>query len=448
MPSSTPTARISRSSSPAHRSGPVERTRLPGTRIAARVRRPGRAAAAYVAFFVAIGAWFPYIPVYYQSLGFDLSTIGLFAAAAAATSLVAGPVWGAIADVDRSGRSLPVAGVLAAAFGAALWAVGAALGGTTVGEAGASIAPLGIALVLVVAVGVAGALGGVGPQLDARAVASVGDERAGYGRLRAWGSLSFIVTSALAGLLLNVLGAGGLFAVLVPALVATALVTARLPAPAADDPSARARRPARAGPLGPGVGELLRIPELRAFLLAMFVCWSALNATNAFLSVDLVSLGAKPDVVGLAWALGAGLEVPLMWSFPALAGRFGADRLLVFGPLALGVRAVGCALAPTPEVLVVVTAIQGIGFSLSFVGGVTHVARLAPRRLGATAQGLFGSATTGLGAIAGSGLGGLLVGFVGLPGVFTLSAVGSFVAGLLVVRSLRIGRAKASTIAA
>jgi MFS transporter, PPP family, 3-phenylpropionic acid transporter len=403
-----------------------------------RIARPSRAAAAYVAYFVAVGVWFPYLPVYYHDLGLDLATIGLFAAVSATTGLLAGPAWGVVSDsFDRAGRALPLAALLAATAGAGLW-----LAGRLVDPATAD--PRTLVVVLLAAVGVAATVAGVGPQLDARAVESVGGDRVGYGRLRAWGSLSFIVTAAVAGRLLDATGPAGLFVVFVPALVATAVVTSGL----GRLPRGRARptgtRPAlRASPFGPGVGELLRIPEMRAFLVAMFVCWSALNAVNAFLSVDLVSLGAPPNVVGVTWAVGAGLEVPIMWAYPTLARRFGSDRLLVAGPLVLAIRALACALAPNAGVLVAVTALQGIGFALSFVGGVAHVARLTPRGLGATSQGVFGGATVGLGAIAGSGLGGLVVDRVGLPGVFTLAALASLVAAGLVVRSLGIGRARA-----
>jgi MFS transporter, PPP family, 3-phenylpropionic acid transporter len=403
---------------------------------ARRVRRPGRAAAAYAAYFVSVGVWFPYLPVYYQFLGLDLGTIGLFAAAAATTSLLAGPVWGVVADsFDRSGRALPAAALLAAGAGVVLWLVGRFAAAIPGGPS-----PASLALVLAAAVSVAASSGGVGPQLDARAVESVGGDRVGYGRLRAWGSASFIVTAALVGRLLDVTGPPGMFGVFVPALVVTAIVTLGLPRPGDSTDGSHRPRPVRASPLGPGLGELLRIPELRAFLIAMFVGWSGLNAVNAFLSVDLVSLGAPPNVVGIAWAVSAALEVPIMWSYPALAARFGAGRLLVVGPIVVGIRALGCALAPTPEVLVIVTLLQGVGFALSFVGGVAHVARLAPRHLGATAQGLFGGATVGLGAIAGSGIGGLIVDTVGIRGVFTLSAVAAFVGAALVARSLRLGR--------
>ncbi|HET7026595.1 MAG TPA: MFS transporter [Candidatus Limnocylindrales bacterium] len=397
-----------------------------------------RAALAYIAWFVAIGVFFPYLPLFYQALGFSFSTIGFLAAIAAATGLVAGPAWGIVTDrFDRRGRALPVAALLSAVAAAGLWLVGHEAGNPPGGPGG-----VGLALVVVAAVALSAASSGIGPQLDARAVGLVAGDRARYGRLRGWGSLSFIVTAALVGQVLDRTGPSGLFAVYLPAVVITAVITFGIPQAATDE---HAPPPVRASPLGPGLGDLLRIPELRAYLLAAFAGWAALNATNAFLSVDLVALGASPNVVGIAWAVGAGLEVPVMWAFPRLARRFGMERLLVVGPLVLAVRALGCALAPSPEVLVAVTALQGIGFALSFVGGVAHVARLSPRRLGATAQGVFAGATVGLGAIVGSGMGGLIVGFVTLPGVFALSAAGSVVSAALVARSLAIGRRHADS---
>ncbi len=418
-----------------------------------------RAALAYVAYFVAVGVQFPYLPVWYQSLGLPLGTIGLLAAIAAAVGLLAAPAWGMLADRgDGRGRALPTAALLAAVAAIGLWlagrlavgdgvpgAPGAVGGRAAVGAGLTGAVPLGaFGLLVAAAIAVAATSNGVGPQLDARSVASLGGDRARYGRLRAWGSLSFIVTAALAGRLLDVTGPGGLFLVYVPALLATAAIT-QLVGPRPIRPEGAVApavvRPRRVAilPFGPGIRELLAAPELRAYLLAAFVGWSALNATNSFLSVDLVALGASPALVGIAWAVSAGLEVPLMWAFPRLAARFGTEPLLVLGPIVIGVRSLACALAPSPEALVAASALQGVGFAFSFVGGVAHVARLAPRHLGATAQGVFGGATVGLGAIVGSGTAGALVGTLGLPGVFAASAVASVLAAALVIRSLRIG---------
>ena len=67
-----------------------------------------------------------------------------------------------------------------------------------------------------------------------------------------------------------------------------------------------------------------------------------------------------------------------MYSFPRLAGRFGAERLLVVGAIAFALRAALAALATEPAMLVAIAPLEGIGFAGTFVGGVTVLAARAP----------------------------------------------------------------------
>src|SRR5258708_15629763 len=77
------------------------------------------------------------------------------------------------------------------------------------------------------------------------------------------------------------------------------------------------------------------------------VVWTALTALNAFYSIQIVALGGNTSLVGIAWAFGAAVEVPLMYAFPRLGARFGAER-----PLRLGApgTAVGAGPAASPGV--------------------------------------------------------------------------------------------------
>ena len=77
----------------------------------------------------------------------------------------------------------------------------------------------------------------------------------------------------------------------------------------------------------------MNVPRVPLFLTGFVVLWAALSATNAFYSIQLVATGGTGAMVGLAWAIGALVEVPIMYSFPRLARRFGAERLLVTGGL-------------------------------------------------------------------------------------------------------------------
>ncbi len=68
---------------------------------AASVVRP---AIVYVLLFGSVGAYFPYIAVFYREIGLSIEAVGLVAALNAAVGLVAAPLWGAVADRARDLR--------------------------------------------------------------------------------------------------------------------------------------------------------------------------------------------------------------------------------------------------------------------------------------------------------------------------------------------------------
>lgn len=368
------------------------------------MRPISRAVLTYIAYFSAIGAAFPYLPVYYRGLGLDLGVIGLIAGLSAATQLVAAPAWGGLTDrFSRSRLTLPAA---------ALVATGGALGLANARDL-AAVAPSALVLAF--------GLAGIGPVLDARALDILGADKIRYGQLRAWGSVAFVVVAGLVGVLLDARGVGSLFLVYVPALVLTALVGATLPRSGA----------MRGASVLRGAWAFVMAPGMRLFLFGALLVWALVNAVSAFYSIQIVALGAPPTTVGLAWAIGATVEVPIMLLFPRLAVRFGTERLLVVGAAAFAIRAAAAAVATDPVALVLIAPVEGVGFAFFFVGGVTFVAHRAPANLAATAQGVY-TAVSGLAAIVGAGLGGLVAGAAGIPAMFATCAAAGIAATLVV----------------
>ncbi len=381
-----------------------------------------RVSIAYVAYFAAIGAAWPYLPIYYQGLGLSLAAIGSLTALAAGMQLVAAPAWGALSDrFPRTRLTLPVAG-LVAVTGATILASGHDLPAIAIGVA-------------VLAAG----LSGVGPMLDARGIETLGPDRARYGQLRAIGSAAFVVVAWAVGWLIDARNVAALFLVYIPALILTAFVSATL-----------VRRPSTrsVGILRGAVG-LIRAPGMRLFLFGTFLVWTSLIAANSFMSIRITQLGGAAEAVGLVWAFGAAVEVPVMFFFPRLAKRFGTGPPLVVGAILFGVRAAISASASDPVVLVAVAPLEGMAFGLFFVGGVTFIAERAPAGLTATAQGLF-TAVSGLASIVGSVVGGIAAGAVSIQGLFAACSVASAIAALVIgvavaraiqpVQGLTVGR--------
>jgi PPP family 3-phenylpropionic acid transporter len=378
-----------------------------------------RAIACFVALYSAVGASAPYLPVYYQSLGMSFDVIGLLAAVVSLSTLFAAPAWGIAADrLYRTRVVLPAACLVAAAVALFL---------------GLAVEPAAAALLAVL---FWLAYSGVGPLLDARSLEIVAEDQHSYSRLRAWGSGGFVVSVVACGLLIQSAGLRALFIVLVGSLVVSAVLALGLPRGAAKVPLPRLT----------GLEKVLRSRVLLPFLPAVLIVWSANTAVNAFYSIYLTQIGAPASLVGLSWAIGAVVEIPLMLVFPQLARRFGVAPLVLAGGVLMVLRAAAVALVTDPILVSMTFLIHGAGFALLLVGGVTYVARHAPEGAAATAQGVLAGVAIGLPNGIGPGFGGPLAAAFGLNAMFGVAAVSASAGTALLVFALRLASVPPTTV--
>jgi PPP family 3-phenylpropionic acid transporter len=366
----------------------------------------GRILLAYLIYFAALGAAFPYLPVFYHDIGLGLEQIGILTALQAAMQLLLAPVWGGLADRFPHTRvTLPLA--------AAVATVGATL----------LFRATDFPTVLVGSLILYGGMSGIAPTLDARTLETLGtDARSRYGEVRAFGSLAFVLATLAVGFVLDAEGARALFWIYIPFLIGTVVVTATIPRRGTSHQSVNLLR---------GAGHFLATPGVALFLVGFVVVWASLAAVNAFYSIQIVALGGSTGSVGIAWAFGASIEVPLMYAFPRIGSRVGTERMVVFGTLAFALRALLGSIVLAPAALVLIAPLEGIGFAFVFVGGVTVLAARAPASLQGTAQGVFAGAS-GLATIIGSVAGGAIAQATDIRGLFLLCA-GSGLIGTAIV---------------
>src|SRR3954451_8366815 len=365
---------------------------------------------AYLVYYAAIGAAFPYLPVFYRGIGLGLAEIGALTALQATVQLLFAPVWGGLADhFPRTRVTLPLAALVA-----------------TVGAATLFLSPSFTAVVAGSMI-LYGGLSGIGPTLDSRTLETLGPERRGrFGEVRAFGSLAFVLSTVAVGFLLDAEGARALFWAYLLFLIGTAVVTATIP---------RRGSMTRSVSLLRGAGDFLSTSGVALFLVGFTVVWASLAAVTAFYSIQIVALGGSPGLVGIAWAIGAIIEVPYMYSFPRVAGSVGTERLVVIGSLAFVLRGLLPALVVDPVALVLIAPLEGIGFASVFVGGVTVLAAHAPPGLQGTAQGLF-AASSGLATIFGSFGGGAIAGASSIPGLLLVAAAASLAGTAIIAIAL------------
>jgi PPP family 3-phenylpropionic acid transporter len=359
-----------------------------------------------------MGAFVPYSALYYQSRGLDLGQIGLVLAIGSLLGIVAAPAWGSVSDRLAGSPLVLLASAATAVAGLAL--LSAATSFQTVLGANS-----------LMTVGIAGLL----PIIDARTLETVASERSGYGPVRAWGSFGWVFSSLTVGFVIERVGLGAIFGVTGVGLILTAAIGMQL----RPSRSVRERQS-----LFAGVG-LLRIRILAVFLLGALLAWSSMAAVLDFLALRFDQLHAGTGYVGIAFAIAAAIEVPVMLRFPALAKRVRADRLLVAGAAILAARSLLSGVAMDPAVLVVAAGLGGVGYALFLVGGVTFVSEHVPPQLAATGQGLFQGVSISLSTVFAGVIGGALAGSIGIGPMFALSGLVGIVAIGIVAFATRPG---------
>ena len=75
-----------------------------------------------------------------------------------------------------------------------------------------------------------------------------------------------------------------------------------------------------------GLEKLLRNRVLVAFFGTVLIVWTANSAISAFFSIQLTQIGASQSLIGVAWAIGAAVEIPLMIVFPQLRAELELSR--------------------------------------------------------------------------------------------------------------------------
>jgi PPP family 3-phenylpropionic acid transporter len=215
-----------------------------------------------------------------------------------------------------------------------------------------------------------------------------------YGRMRLWGSLSFIAASVIGGWVVSAAGAwsaiwlviaGGLLTVLAAHALARPIGLGRLKA---------ATTPPRLQ-----VSDAIALLRSRVFLVFLLAA-GATQAAHAmfyiFGTLHWAGQGISPGWSGGLWALGVVAEIAVFSCSGALVGRAGAPVLIGLGAAAAVVRWVAMGFDPPLAWLVPLQALHGLTFGAAHVGAIHYMAKTVPEGQTGTSQALYASVTGGI----------------------------------------------------
>ncbi len=380
------------------------------------------ARAFYACYYGASACLMPFLAVYYSDLGFSGGQIGVLRGISPVVTLVAAPLWSALADVTRRHKLLWLVAI-AGSWGAAL--------------ALASTSSYGLLLGIVVAHAFLGAP--VMPLADSAVISLLGTRTDLYGTQRLWGAVGWGLSGLVIGFVTERFGLVWSFIGYLALMACGGLLVAMVPAPS---PVARQH-----SNYGRDVRWLLSNPAWLAFLASSLCGGLYLTVEMNFLMLYMASLGAGESLMGIALVVSTLGELPVWALAPYLLRRLGPRGLLAVALFSGAVQGMAFSLVTMPWMILPVQLLHGLAFSAAWTAGVAYVARLAPEGTQATAQGLYGGVMMGLAAAIGAIVGGRLFDQVGGAMTFRLAAVAPLIAlGLLWLGTQRQVRQAAGTV--
>ncbi len=370
----------------------------------------------FAALFLAYGVVVPYFPVWLNARGLDPLQISTVTAAPLFIRLLVTPGIGLLAD--RLGNYRVVIVTLA-------WCALALILGLSLVSGYAPILAIGVVFLL--------ANGTMLPLIETVAVRGVRTEGLDYGRMRLWGSVTFIIANFVGGLAIEALG--GSFAIWLIAFSCVLTIGAAhaLPAPPAP---LRAVDRVRVDWRGSSPARLLGSRLFILFLIAIGCTHGAHATFYTFGALHWQSQGLPAVWVGALWAIGVFAEVVLFAFSAQVVRRFGPAQLIVAGAAASVVRWGLMAFDPPLGVLIPLQVLHALTYGAAHLGAILFITRAVPHNGMGSAQAFYATIAAGLALGIVGLMSGALYGSIGGE-VFLLPALVGLVgciAGVMLLR--------------
>lgn len=315
------------------------------------------------------GVYSPFWPLWLAAKHLDAVEIGQILAVAYLVKLVAGPFAGYVADRLGEQKRPAIAFALLALLASLLY-----------------IPAEGFFWIAVASVFTFAFYTTLGPLIDSLTLRGTITHRLDYGLVRLWGSLGFVVATALAGLLLVDAPPWTILASFIGGMGVVVVTAFQLP-------DLRSPRPTRRLP---PIGDLLTD---RAFLL--FLAVTSCNHVSHMVYYGFSALywqaGGMPGwMIGALWAEGVVAEVIFFAFGRRIMARLTPTQLFLASGAGGMVRWTVLALTTDPVLLAGVQWLHCLTFTATHLGAMYFIHRAVPLELSTRAQGLYNAVSLGV----------------------------------------------------
>lgn len=323
----------------------------------------------YFALYAQIAIGITFMPLWLRSKGLTEPDIGTYLALAWVIAVIVNPLVGSTADRTRRHKVILIGLIVGATLTALTFPT---VGGTLIVGAlflvyrsfTASLVPLSESILL----------------------ANLTRYGLDFGRVRAWGSASVVMTTLLCGFLVDWTGPTAIIYLLLVILVTQIVLSTGLPSTAREGQ--------------PPVTTAAIVSALRNRSLLLLVGSAAVSQAchgvfYAYSTFRWLEAGHSTSAIGIFWGLGVGAEIIAFALGSRLTSRFSPGKIIAIGCLAgilrWGLFGLSAETIPT----LVIQVLQGVTLGMTQVGLAAYMRRnIAPEFL-SSASGVY-AASTGL----------------------------------------------------
>lgn len=323
----------------------------------------------YAALFGAVGVQLPFWPIWLADRGLDAAQIGIALATPYLGRAIFSPLMGWV--VDHLGqRQRPL--LIIALLTTLLWTCFALVHS--------------FGMILILGFFASGLWACMMPLGDIVALSAAAHWAFNYAHARLWGSISFIVATMGAGIVLAWIQPPTLVWLIAGVLALTALSAALLP---------DLRPPAHERGSGT-FKELLSLPAFRWFLLCTALNQASHTALYGFGTLHWQQAGISSTAIGMLWSTATIAEIVLFLFAGPVSRAVRPEILLLVGIAGGIVRWTALGLTTNFYWLLLFQALHALTFGSAHLGAMYFLQKAIPARSAARAQGLYSSLAAGI----------------------------------------------------
>lgn len=359
--------------------------------------------AQYFLYFGVLGIFLPYFNLYCYHLGFSGFQIGALSALRSVALVLFALIWSALADRFQIRKPIYI---LCNFLSTAIWVF--------------YLYTVDFWVMFVITLFYGIFFSPIISFLEAFTMDVLGKGKKSYGRIRVWGSISFILTVIILGKIIDLYSINMILFLILTGSILQAVISTQIPQIHSKKRDAFSLK-----------ATVFLKKRVIIFLFSAFLMLVSHGTYYGFFSIHLENLGFKSTFIGITWALASISEILVMINSEKIFKRFSLENVLVFSFMVAAFRWFTLFIVRSPVAILIAQISHAVTYGTFHMASILYIDFLTPDEAKTMGQAINNAVTYGLGMMVGFFMSGYLYESVGSFVLFMISGVIALAGGML-----------------